>query len=293
MDRRSLAKDTLWKTAHLDRIQRMVERDKNHPSVIIWSMGNEAGDGVNFAAGINGSMKGIQRVLFIMKGLDWDLILIYIVPCMHPLNYIESYAQKQPEKPLILCEYAHAMGNSTGNLQDYWDVIEKYDALQGGFIWDWVDQGLLKTDDNGIEYFAYGGDFGPEDVPSDGNFCANGIVSADRTPHPAIAEVKKVYQNVKFGHEILPGGEIEIKNMFNFINLNSFNIHWKITGDATELAKGVIESPDVPAQQSMNYKLPLSSMRLRSGLSILLTLVYELPKKQTLYPLTMKLPPNK
>ena len=262
---KSLAKDTLWMLAHLDRIQRMVERDKNHPSIIIWSMGNEAGDGVNFAAGIQWihERDSTRPVHYERAGLGPNTDIY--CPMYASINHIENYAQKQPSKPLILCEYAHAMGNSTGNLQDYWDVIEKYDVLQGGFIWDWVDQGLLKTDENGVEYFAYGGDYGPEDVPSDGNFCANGIVSADRTPHPAMAEVKKVYQNVQFNPEIQPGGEIEVRNMFDFINLDRFDIYWEMTGDGAELAKGVIENPDLAAQESMNIKLPITSMRLMSG----------------------------
>jgi beta-galactosidase len=109
-----------------------------------------------------------------------------------------KYAQGNPDKPLIQCEYAHAMGNSVGNLQDYWDVIEKYDALQGGFIWDWVDQGLLTKNENGEEFWAYGGDFGPEDVPSDGNFCLNGLVNPDRGVKPHLLEVKKVYQHIGF-----------------------------------------------------------------------------------------------
>ncbi|MCD4731221.1 MAG: DUF4981 domain-containing protein [Bacteroidales bacterium] len=263
---RSLAKDPAWMDAHLDRIVRMVERDKNHPSIIIWSMGNEAGDGINFTAGYKWiHARDDSRPVHYERaglGLNSDIYC----PMYASIGHIENYARKQPEKPLILCEYAHAMGNSTGNLQDYWDVIEKYDALQGGFIWDWVDQGLLKTDENGVDYFAYGGDYGPEDVPSDGNFCANGLVSADRKPHPALAEVKKVYQNIQFNLQILPGGEVEIKNMFDFINLDRFNIYWEITGDGTELAKGVIENPDVPAQKTLNFKLPITSMRLRSGM---------------------------
>ncbi len=141
-------------------------------------MGNEAGDGENFTA----CYKWIHQrddsrpVHYERAGLGPNTDIY--CPMYAGIGYIEKYAQKPQEKPLILCEYAHAMGNSTGNLQDYWDVIEKYDQLQGGCIWDWVDQGLLKTDENGEEYFAYGGDFGPEDVPSDGNFCANGLVSA-------------------------------------------------------------------------------------------------------------------
>ena len=120
-----------------------------------------------------------------------------------------------------MCEYAHSMGNSTGNLQDYWDVIEKYDILQGGFIWDWVDQGLLETNEDGEEYYAYGGDYGEVGSPSDGNFCCNGLVGPDRMPHPALNEVKKVYQYVGFTPADLAKGLVTITNKYDFTNLSS------------------------------------------------------------------------
>ena len=270
---RSLAKDTTWMEAHLDRIKRMVERDKNHPSVIIWSMGNEAGDGVNFSACYKWiHERDPSRPVHYERAGTGPNTDIYC-PMYPSIGYIEKYAQKPQEKPLIMCEYAHAMGNSTGNLQDYWDIIERYDQLQGGSIWDWVDQGLLKTDENGVEYYAYGGDFGPEDVPGDGNFCINGIVAPDRQPHPALAEVKKVYQYIRFNPEILPGSEIKIQNMFDFINLDRFNIYWEITGDGAELAKGVIAQPDVPAQKTMRFKLPLITIRLSPGFEYFVTFI--------------------
>ncbi|MCX6254041.1 MAG: beta-galactosidase, partial [Bacteroidia bacterium] len=170
----TLADKPEWAAAHLDRMQRMVERDKNHPSVIIWSMGNEAGDGHNF-------LNGYKWI----KGRDVTRPVQYEraekstnAPERHtdiwgnmyaPIEEIETYAKDaKNDRPMIMCEYAHAMGNSTGNLQDYWDVIEKYPKLQGGFIWDWVDQGILKTNENGEKYWAYGGDFGEEGIPSDG-----------------------------------------------------------------------------------------------------------------------------
>ena len=160
----TLADKPEWAAAHHDRMQRMVERDKNHPSVIIWSMGNEAGDGHNF-------LNGYKWI----KGRDTSRPVQYEraekitntperhtdiwCPMYSKIEYLESYAKDEKnDRPLIMCEYAHAMGNSTGNFQDYWDVIEKYPKLQGGFIWDWVDQGLLKTDENGEKYWAYGGD---------------------------------------------------------------------------------------------------------------------------------------
>jgi len=256
---RSLAKDPAWEAAHVDRVKRMVERDKNHPSTIIWSMGNEAGDGVNFAACYNWikSRDLTRPVHYERAGLGSNTDIY--CPMYASIGYIERYAQKPQEKPLILCEYAHAMGNSTGNFQDYCDVIEKYDQLQGGSIWDWVDQGLLKTDENGVNYFAYGGDFGPEDVPSDGNFCANGLVSADRTPHPGLFEVKKVYQNI----DVLPlnpeRGQITLVNKYLFRSLEFVDMHWQLIANGKVEIEGEIGSPGIQPQSKLNLTLPFTS----------------------------------
>ena len=219
---KSLAKDPVWEKAHVDRIRRMVERDKNHPSIIIWSMGNEAGDGVNFEAGYkwihNRDSSRPVHYERAGKGSNTDIYC----PMYAGIQHMENYASEPRDKPLILCEYAHAMGNSTGNLQDYWDVIEAYDLLQGGSIWDWVDQGLVKMNDKGEEFWAYGGDYGSKDIPSDNNFCINGLVNPDRSPHPALAEVKKVYQYLKFEADDLENGRISIKNNYHFISTEGF-----------------------------------------------------------------------
>jgi beta-galactosidase len=162
-----------------------------------------------------------------------------------PIEHLEKYALSNPTRPLIQCEYAHAMGNSVGNLQDYWDVIEKYKPLQGGFIWDWVDQGIVKTDENGDKYWAYGGDFGPDTVISDGNFCCNGVVNPDRTPKPQLLEVKKVYQYIGFKPKNLAKGQITILNKYAFTNLSEFDIRWEITGDGKTVKSGTFEKQDV------------------------------------------------
>ncbi len=253
----SLAKDPEWMDAHLDRVSRMVERDKNHPSVILWSMGNEAGDGVNFTA----CYKWIHdrdnsRPVHYERALQGNNTDIYC-PMYPSVTYLEKYAQQKQDRPLIMCEYAHSMGNSTGNLQDYWDIIEKYDQLQGGSIWDWVDQGLLCKDKNGIEYFAYGGDFGPENVPSDGNFCANGLVSADRTPHPALAEVKKVYQDIKVSVINPEKGTIKIENKYFFIPLDFVYLRWEIIADGITVSSGSSPAPLIMPQQSAIVTIPV------------------------------------
>ena len=215
---KSLAKDPEWMEAHLDRIRSVVERDKNHPSVIIWSMGNEAGDGVNFEAGYKWiHERDSSRPVHYERAGRGPNTDIYC-PMYAGIEHLKNYASEVQDRPLILCEYAHAMGNSTGNLQDYWDVIEAYDVLQGGSIWDWVDQGLVKKNDKGKEFWAFGGDYGPEGIPSDNNFCINGLVNPDRSPHPALAEVKKVYQYLKFEAEDLENEKIRIKNNYHFIS---------------------------------------------------------------------------
>jgi beta-galactosidase len=267
---KSLAKNEDWKMAHLDRVRRMVERDKNHPSVIIWSMGNEAGDGVNFNFCYNWiHTNDPSRPVHYERAGYGPNTDIYC-PMYASINHLKNYASKPQDKPLILCEYSHAMGNSNGNFQDYWDVIEKYDQLQGGSIWDWVDQGLLKTDEKGVDYFAYGGDFGPEDVPSDGNFCANGIVSADRTPHPAMAEIKKVYQYVQIEPGNIVTGDVKIKNMYDFIDLSHVDIFWKLMGDDQVLKEGVIESPEIPAQEFRFIRIPIADIRSTPGVEYFL-----------------------
>ncbi len=235
---RTLGNNPDWELAHLDRIQRMVHRDKNHPSIIIWSMGNEAGDGVNFVKCAEWIHEfDASRSVHYERALMNKHVDIYS-PMYASISRIEEYAKTYTDRPLILCEYAHAMGNSTGNLQDYWDVIEKYDQLQGGFIWDWVDQGLAETDENGIKYWTYGGDYGPEDVPSDGNFVINGIVSPDRTPHPAMWEVKKVYQNIGFKIKNAERGQFIIENKFSFIKLDDYKFKWEIIENGSKIQDG-------------------------------------------------------
>ena len=220
-----------WEKAHLDRIERMYERDKNHPCVVVWSLGNEAGDGRNFEAGYDwlkkhdsrpvqfeqASMRRHTDIVCPMYATRWELENYALLPGIY--------------RPLIMCEYAHAMGNSVGNLKDYWDVIEKYPALQGGFIWDWVDQGLRAKTESGEEYYAYGGDLEPEGYRNDNNFCINGLVNPDRKLNPHIHEVKKVYQNVSVSPLGIAEGRFEISNKFFFTNLNEYDLEYQILAD--------------------------------------------------------------
>jgi beta-galactosidase len=246
-----------WKAAHLDRTIRMVERDKNHPSVIIWSLGNEAGNGANFYATYQWikTRDPTRPVQYERAGLEWNTDIY--VPMYPGIDYIIRYAEQQPARPLIMCEYAHAMGNSVGNLTDYWDAIKRYPALQGGFIWDWVDQGLLTRNAQGKEIFGYGGDFGPRGTSSDGNFLINGLVSPDRKPHPSLWEVKKVYQSIDVEPVALGRGAVAVTNAYQFRDLANVRLVWSRLADGVPIDSGVVETLDLRAGERKEITLPL------------------------------------
>ncbi len=218
-----------WAPAIMDRIQRMVERDKNHASVIIWSMGNECGNGKVFYDAYQWIKQRDKSrpVLFEQAMEEWNTD---IVSPMYPsIKYMKDYAKDLTKKrPFIMCEYAHAMGNSSGNFQQYFDIINSSPHMQGGFIWDWVDQGLKTNDENGKVYWAYGGDFGAGHLQNDENFCANGLVAADRSPHPGIYEVKKVYQDILFKDKNWKSGVIQVQNNFSFLSLDGYQFKWEL-----------------------------------------------------------------
>jgi beta-galactosidase len=272
---RTLGNDPAWKTAHLDRTERMVERDKNHPSVIIWSLGNEAGDGVNFEATYEWikDRDSSRPVQYEQAGTKSHTDIV--CPMYRQIHHLEEYLRKGlNNRPLILCEYAHAMGNSVGNLQDYWDYFDRHPEIQGGFIWDWVDQGILKTDEEGVDFWAYGGDFGPAGTLSDGNFCINGLVFPDREIHPHFREVKKVYQNIKARPAELLAGKVEVFNRYDFLDLGHVELEWEVSADGKFLSgqKGVFM--DIPAQQSKVIALPLPVIQPQPGVEYFLNLRY-------------------
>jgi len=237
-----------WKGMHMDRTKRMFERDKNHPSIVTWSLGNEAGNGENFMATYAYLKEMDQTRPTQYEGATGYSNTDIQAPMYDRIPKITKYAEGDPKRPLILCEYSHAMGNSLGNFQDYWDTIEKYDVLQGGFIWDWVDQGLVATTANGEEYWGYGGDFGAENLQNDGNFCLNGIVNADRSPHPGLSELKKVYQNIGFSNFDIDAKTVEVHNKYFFTELKDFDISWELLREGVSIAKGVL-APINPAPQ--------------------------------------------
>ena len=220
---KSLAKRADFKEATVARTRNMYERDKNHPCIISWSLGNESGNGICYEAAYDWlKAKDSTRPVQYERALydrNTDIVAI-----MYPsADYLAEYAREPQSRPFIMCEYAHAMGNSCGGLSNYWDTIYKYPQLQGGCIWDWVDQGLLATDTQGWEFYAYGGDFG-ENMPSDGNFCINGLVDPDRKPHPQLAEVRKVYQPIKIEAVDLDSLKFLIINRFDFNDLEEYSL---------------------------------------------------------------------
>lgn len=257
MPDRTLGNNPLFMKAHLERVRGMVERDKNHPSVIIWSMGNEAGDGVNFDTCYQWIRNRDASRPVHYERAEYGMNTDIFCPMYDNTWSLKMYVSHRMPRPLILCEYAHSMGNSTGNLQDYWDVIEKYPQLQGGSIWDWVDQGFLVKDKNGNPYYAYGGDFGPPGTPSDGNFCCNGLVSADRTPHPALTEVKKVYQYIQIKPVDITKGVFKVINRHDFIDLDYVDLEYSLLVNGRREAGGRIERPDVPARSEKEFQISL------------------------------------
>lgn len=181
------------------------------------------------------------------------------------IDVLINHSLYLPTKPLILCEYAHAMGNSVGNLQDYWDVIEKYPSLQGGHIWDWVDQGLAQYTPDGRFYWAYGGDLAPAGTPSSANFCMNGLVAADRSPKPCVWEVKKVYQNIGFRLADYATGLVELTNKFFFTDLSDFTFGWRLEGNGCLLASGTIDSVALEAGRTAFFRAGFPSLRPEPG----------------------------
>jgi beta-galactosidase len=251
----------------------MVERDKNHPSIITWSLGNEAGAGVNF-----------EQLYLWLKKRDPSRPVQYEMsqntpftdiqaPMYHSPERIAEYADTAQAKPLILCEYAHAMGNSVGNLQDYWDTINKYPLLQGGFIWDWVDQGLLQHTEDGRPFWAYGGDFDHGSIDNDSNFCINGLVAADRSLHPHIWEVKKVYQPVQFHFDETspPKSSIEIENAYDFLDLEHLDFYWELMADGEILSSGRLDVPPIAPHNSKSVNIPIPTVSAQENTEYFLT----------------------
>ncbi|MEG1634815.1 MAG: glycoside hydrolase family 2 TIM barrel-domain containing protein, partial [Rikenellaceae bacterium] len=262
---KSLAKDSTWQSAHIYRTLNMYERSKNHPSIIIWSLGNEAGDGVNFVKTYNLLKEREQNRMVQYERAGKEAHTDIFVPMYRPLSQIKEYLDSKPNRPIILCEYVHAMGNSVGALADYWELFESNPQAQGGLVWDWVDQSFFEKDKAGRIYQTYGGDYGDENTPSFGNFCINGLVSSDRKPHPHLSEVKAVYQYVKTKY--VGGGilapEFEVHNWHDFTDLKDYILQWTYTDNLgrerqsgttnVECAPGAVKRFNLPAIESGKY----------------------------------------
>ena len=260
-----ITNDTTWTSQWIDRGVRMLERDKNQPSIIMWSMGNEAGDGQNFVNLYNVLKSKDPTRPVVYEPAEDNFHTDVVFPMYKNIEFIADYAEKNTDRPLILCEYAHAMGNSVGNLIDYWETFEKHDLLQGGFIWDWADQVISKTHLSGKDYWAYGGDVGLEFVENDSNFCANGLVAADRSLNPHIYEVKKIYQPIKFKAKDLSRGIITVTNNYDFLNLSHLKFSWTINGDNRTLRSGNLANLDIKPGQSQTIYFDISSINIKPG----------------------------
>jgi beta-galactosidase len=281
----TLGNNALWQAQHLDRTIRMVERDKNHPSIIIWSLGNEAGNGVNFYATYRWvrTHDATRPVQYERAQLDWNTDLF--VPMYPSFQELIDYAEHHHDRPLIMCEYAHAMGNSVGNFRDYWDVINRYDNLQGGFIWDWVDQGIRTTDAAGKTIWGYGGDFGPPDTPSDNNFNINGIVNPDRLPHPSAYEVKHVYQWMDVTPVDLATGVLQVRNAYTFRRTDDVTMLWSVLADGVPVDSGTVaDSVPLAAGERMRVTVPFRPITPAPGVEYYLNVSFRQRRPRGLVP---------
>lgn len=261
-----------WLGAFLDRVSRMVLRDKNHPSVLIWSLGNEAGFGPNHEA-CAGWIHGYDPTRLVhyegalrRRKNGKVASCLDMISTMYPsLEFLEQLATEPGEdRPVVMCEFAHSMGNSTGNLVEYWELVHKYPRLVGGFIWDWIDQGLKRYTEDGEAWWAYGGDFGDE--PNDGPFCINGLIWPDRTPHPAMWECRKVFQPIKIELIDQEQGIIEVTNLHEAVDLSGYDLFWELKADGGQvLQSGQLKTLYTKPGQTERVNLPMTKPLLKPG----------------------------
>ena len=274
----SLAKWPIYELAHLQRNMRNVQRNWNYPSVILWSMGNEAGDGPNFDKCYDWiKTEDPSRPVYFRAryGRNTD------IHCPTYRSYAQciEYLESKPVKPFIQSEFAHAMGNSMGGYKEYWDLIRKYPQYQGGFIWDFVDQSLRKKGKGGVEVYGYGGDWNPYD-PSDWNFCDNGLISPDRVPNPHMGEVKYWHQDI--WTELVNDNEIKVFNENFFRSLDAYFLEWKVLHEGTVLKTGYVHDLEVAPQTEARLVLPFDMDDLPDSGELILNLSYRLKQAETL-----------
>ena len=258
---RHTAYDPQWKAAHHDRTQRLIERDKNYACIVVWSLGNECGNGPVFYETYDWIKKRDNSRPVMSEQAGENTNTDIVCPMYPAVPNMKKYAaDKSKTRPYIMCEYSHAMGNSNGNFKEYWDVIRASDNMQGGCIWDWVDQGIRTKTADGRSYFGYGGDFGSHDRYNDINFVCNGLVDADRNPHPGIYEVKKEYQNILFENDNWQTGKIKVKNEFSFTNLKDYDFRWELLNNGSKVSEGTFT---VDANPGETKSIPLSIPMLK------------------------------
>ena len=278
-DRGLLAKDPAWRAAFVDRAERMVEADKNHPSVIIWSLGNESGYGPN-----NDAMAAKIRELDPTRPVHYEGAaedaMVDIVSVMYPeVEALIRQGQRTDDpRPFLMCEYAHAMGNGPGNLREYWDAIYMYPRLIGGCIWEWADHGIRRRTDTGREWFAYGGDFGDE--PNDANFCLDGLLFPDRQPYPGLLEYKKVLEPVRAAPVDLAKGSLRILNQYDFLSLEHLRASWEFRRDGEILGGGELPLPALAAHGEMPLTVPLPQPLPVAGAEYWLNIRFTLVEEQ-------------
>jgi beta-galactosidase len=287
---KTLGNQPSWLEAHLLRTQRMLERDKNHPSVIIWSLGNEAGNGYNFYQTYswlkqrdNSRPVQYERAVHynadnISTEFNTDIINPMYASPAEVLKYVKNTTEAQ--KPFIQCEYAHAMGNSLGNFKDYWDIIRANpQALQGGFIWDFVDQSLRQVTPAGDTIYAYGGDYGPKDVPSDKNFLDNGLFFPNRRPNPHAWEMKNVYQNIHTS--LTNNNKVAVYNENFFKDLSDVYMKWEVVVNGVKKQEGRIDNLDVAPHTTKAYEIPIQQI---TGGEAFLNVYYREKEEKNLLP---------
>jgi Beta-galactosidase/beta-glucuronidase len=246
-----------WEAAYLDRVERMVQRDKNHPCIILWSLGNESFYGRNHAAMYHWIKEHEPTRLVHYEG-DRAALSADVFSQMYPsVAAISAFAEQEDfEKPLILCEYAHAMGNGPGGLKEYWEAFYKYRRLQGGFIWEWNNHGLLSQTAAGTSFYAYGGDFG--DQPNDGNFVMDGVTQSDHTPNPGLIEYKKAIEPVLVEAANLAQGKVTITNRYDFSSLDHLTLTWNVAQEGTVVQSGTLPLPHIAAGKSTTLTIPFN-----------------------------------
>ncbi|WP_185957415.1 glycoside hydrolase family 2 TIM barrel-domain containing protein [Saccharicrinis carchari] len=287
-----LSNDITWNPAFMDRVIRMVERSKNHASIFSWSLGNESGCGPNHASAAGWIKDYDPTRLVHYEGAQGQPMHPDYIPTNSPKwgtnyyrtmanptdpLYVDMISRMYPsleqlttllnndyiKRPVVMCEYAHAMGNSLGNLKEYWDIVYDHPKAAGGFIWDWIDQGIRAEDEDGTVFWKYGGDFG--DVPNLGNFCINGIINSDRSVKPQLEECKYVFQPIVFTGVDLQKGIVEVKSRMNFVSTGDYYFRWSVAEEGKELRNGRLDDLIIAPGESQTITLPLNKVKIKEG----------------------------